>query len=501
MKKRKKKIKVMDFTDKRMPAYDVYVQDLSKDTEFLLFECYRLRNVHVIKDITVQEILQQEFTVIFTFEDIKFVAYVCYMGNWKCEMDFGLLQLDLGRQCAKILPSAILRKNGPPSKMGGIHIICHPDGGGVDTSSIFEERKCLVIYPNDLQLMTRELRYIPCSFNRSLGYIIVEKTCLFTNRASRTAVSVTEDLWHSTSKNWQSFPHCAAVCCIYVKDHSTATGFLLFDRYILTNAHVINGSINNGVLTRKVFVKFMKGGTYSLTLNVKRKVVAYVCNAENWQWERDFALLELDLRDQEAQILPPALLSTYGPPSEMGRIAIIGHPGGGGKKIAEISIIEANLQGTSLRYYTTMTHGSSGSPIIGDNLHLLGMHTGGNELGNGSAIGFGIFMRFILENLLGNLIQQMKKQMQEQILTDDEPLLKFIFEAMKGEHTIGLIAEFIWRMLGEQDVQCVLSTVITNAKTCSGFQNLLTLLCSMGQIDTNKLTILQDYLIEDMEVD
>nr|XP_023656706.1 uncharacterized protein LOC111838202 [Paramormyrops kingsleyae] len=528
MEKSKKKIKVMDFIEKRMKSYDVNPQGLSKYTDFLLHDCYRLRNVHSIKDFTIEGILQQEVSVIFTFEDMKLVAYVCLMGNWKYEKDFALLPLDMRKQCAKILPSAILSKYGPPSKMGGIYSICHPDGGGVDPSSIFEERKCLVIFPNDLQLMNRELRYISCSFNRPLGCIIFEEICRFINRASHSAgvvyfeshgkirrvteynvstYSVLEYLFKERIEMKRESKYTvsvteecrfllgASVCCICVNGLPEGTGFLLFDRYILTNVHVIKSISNEGILKRVVSVMFtiedMKGGTYFLPLNVKQEVVAYVCSEENWQWEMDFALLELDLQDQEPQILPPTLLSTYGPPSEMGGISICGHPGGGGKRIDESSIIEKNylvkdpkyVQGTLLHYHTTMRHGSSGSPIFGDNSHLLGMHTGYLNLINGSVTEFGIPMNFILQNLLLQMIEQNKR----------EPLLKCIREAMKGGHTIVVIAKVIWDMLGRQDVEGVLSAVITTAETCYEFQELSTLLYNMGQTDFKKLMILQRY--------
>nr|XP_023686945.1 uncharacterized protein LOC111853834 [Paramormyrops kingsleyae] len=441
MEKRKKKIKVMDFIEKRMKSYDVYPQGLSKYTGFLLFDSYRLRNVHSIKDFTIEEILQQE---VFTFEDMKLVAYVCLMGNWKYEKDFALLPLDMRKQCAKILPSAILSKYGPPSKMGGIYSICHPDRGGVDPNSIFEERKSLVIFPNDFQLMNRELRYIPCLFTRPLGSIIFEENCRFKNRASYSAgvlryeshgnitrvteynvstlleylykeriemkrerkytVSVTKD-------DWQGFLHHAAVCYIYVKDHSTATGFLLSDRYILTNAHVIKDISNKGILEREVSVMFtfedMKGGTYFLRVNVKPEIPAHRFEG-NWRRGLDFALLELDLQEHEIQILPPAILSTYGPPSKTGGIYIIGHPGGGGKtsELCYITEDPMYLEDRIFRYKTNFTEGSSGSLIFGDHFQLLGMHTGGDKLSDGSATGFGIPMKIILDNLLLQLTEK-----------------------------------------------------------------------------------------------
>nr|XP_023688573.1 uncharacterized protein LOC111854637 [Paramormyrops kingsleyae] len=300
MEKRKKNIKVMDFIEKRMKSYDVNPQGISKYTDFLLFDCYRLRNVHSIKDFTIEGILQQE---VFTFEDMKLVADVCLMGNWKYEKDFALLPLDMRKQCAKILPSAILSKYGPPSKMGGIYSICHPDRGGVDPSSRFINRashSAGILYYESHAKIHRVTEY---NVSTLLEYLYKERIEM--KRESKYTVSVTKE-------DWQGFLHRAAVCNIYVKDHSTATGFLLFDRYILTNAHVIKNIINKGILKRVVSVMFtiedMKGGTYFLSLNVKQKVVAYVCNAKVWQWEMDFALLELDLQEHGVQILQYLLL-------------------------------------------------------------------------------------------------------------------------------------------------------------------------------------------------
>ncbi|XP_048828033.1 uncharacterized protein LOC125705806 isoform X2 [Brienomyrus brachyistius] len=327
----------------------------------------------------------------------------------------------------------------------------------MSSSSILEETKSLATYSNYPQLMNRELRYIPHFFNGPLGSLIFKEICQFINRElisagvlyyvshgkicrvtefngstyslleslfnermemkreSKYTVSVIEERW---------FLLGASVCCICVNGLPVGTGFLLFDRYILTNAHVIKRIINEGNLLQEVSIMFtfddMKGGTYFLPLNVKPEVVVGWFD-DNWQIGMDFVLLELDLQEHEAQILPPALLSTYGPPSGMGDIYIIGHPGGGGKtsELCPITEDPICLEGRIFRYKTNFTEWSSGSPIFGKNFEWLGMHTGGDKVSDGSAIGFGIFRRFIVKNLILLMIQQNK----------GEPLSKF-FDAV-----------------------------------------------------------------------
>ncbi|KAL4640688.1 protein FAM111A-like, partial [Arapaima gigas] len=96
------------------------------------------------------------------------------------------------------------------------------------------------------------------------------------------------------------------------------TGFLLFDRYVLTNGHVI---VNSPPPCSDTPLYMMEFSSSNRKIIMKAQLIGWVYNS--WM---DFALLELSSNTN----LPPSLIQLYGPPSNSGQIKIIGHPGGGG---------------------------------------------------------------------------------------------------------------------------------------------------------------------------
>uniref|UniRef100_A0A3B3RHB9 Protein FAM111A-like n=1 Tax=Paramormyrops kingsleyae TaxID=1676925 RepID=A0A3B3RHB9_9TELE len=253
----------------------------------------------------------------------------------------------------------------------------------------------------------------------------------------RKVEDVVELLREEFGKNIQSFSEIstgkklmnmsASVCYIEVENHMRGTGFLLFDRYILTNAHVIKDITNGTVLGRKVHVTFAFEDLTEESKNlwcVKEEVVAGWYGLDQQERLMDFALLELgDSLGKPDLKLPPTLLREYAPFPGKGGICLIGHPHGGVKKMDSSSIIEVkkranavkrqfgrkgrhiqyinDLKDKELTYNTCFFHGSSGSPIFGENCKLVGLHTGGflYEIAGEqkSVIEFGISMRSILD--------------------------------------------------------------------------------------------------------
>ncbi|XP_043096799.1 serine protease FAM111A-like [Puntigrus tetrazona] len=202
-----------------------------------------------------------------------------------------------------------------------------------------------------------------------------------------------------------------SVCQIRVEGSPRGTGFLLFDRFILTNAHVI-GEFDP--FTRKLSKTFTAVFGYedldakeAKYIPVKEHVAAYYHGKINMDRYLDFALLELKDVDEIADC--PGLLSryTHAPPPNRGGICIVGHPGEGVKKMDPCFIIgKEHLQEAAHKhisenvnfihvmtqqslaekwethdnqfmYNSCFFHGSSGSPVFDENCYLVGVHTGG----------------------------------------------------------------------------------------------------------------------------
>ncbi|KAL1273700.1 hypothetical protein QQF64_026514 [Cirrhinus molitorella] len=202
-----------------------------------------------------------------------------------------------------------------------------------------------------------------------------------------------------------------SVCQIRVDGSARGTGFLLFDRFILTNAHVI-GEFDP--FTRKLSKTFTAVFGYedleakeTRCVSIKKNVAAYYHGKINTDMYLDFALLELKDTDEITDYT--GLLSRYihGLPRNSGGICIVGHPGEGVKKMDPCFIIEKEhlqeaadkhlsdnahlihvmkqqslaekweMHDNQIIYNTCFFHGSSGSPVFDKDCYLIGMHTGG----------------------------------------------------------------------------------------------------------------------------
>ncbi|XP_057184328.1 serine protease FAM111A-like isoform X2 [Triplophysa rosa] len=204
----------------------------------------------------------------------------------------------------------------------------------------------------------------------------------------------------------------SSVCQIRTEGCVRGTGFLLFDRFILTNAHVIEDFDR---VTRKLFKTFTAvfgfedlGQAGIKSIAVKEHAVACYRGDDEMMRHLDFALLELDVTDHEALDCPELLTHySYGRPPNRGGVCIVGHPDGGVKRMDLCFIISREDQpdavnkhvSQNINYYHVITqeslaqkwkthdnqimydtcffHGSSGSPVFDESCHLIGVHTGG----------------------------------------------------------------------------------------------------------------------------
>ncbi len=200
-----------------------------------------------------------------------------------------------------------------------------------------------------------------------------------------------------------------SVCQIRVEGSARGTGFLLFGRFVLTNAHVVRDFIESS--DKLSSTKYLEAAFDFERLDSKVKLVpvnkrlgayCFITDANNSRL--DFALLELD--DVDEITGRPGLLSRYvRDPPNRGGICIVGHPDGGIKKADPCFIVE-NLQEAEykhvseninfiqmitkrsledkwavyenqINYNSCFFHGSSGSPVFNEDCYLIGVHTGG----------------------------------------------------------------------------------------------------------------------------
>lgn len=241
------------------------------------------------------------------------------------------------------------------------------------------------------------------------------------------------------------------VCQIRVEGSARGTGFLLFDRFILTNAHVIGEFQPFSMKLSKTFTAVF--GYEDLEANetkcvpIKEQLVAYYYGKDNMNRYLDFALLELKATDEIAN--GPGLLSRYipGPHPNRGQICIVGHPGEGVKKMDPSFIIERdNLleaadkhisenvnfihvmtqqslaekwenHDNQIHYDSCFFHGSSGSPVFDEHCYLIGVHTGGYAYkGAKDQIRSVVEYAYSMQPILESIITQAKKSERSDIL-------------------------------------------------------------------------------------
>ncbi|KAM8746627.1 serine protease FAM111A-like [Acanthopagrus schlegelii] len=209
-----------------------------------------------------------------------------------------------------------------------------------------------------------------------------------------------------------------SVCKVIVED-VTGSGFVLFDNFVLTDAHLFEGRVEAETLKKgvKVFALFNYDDPEPYTNYSCFEVAsAYICLKKDGL---DYAVLQLNTEGQRVSnhLIPPGLLKDVGPMPQNGEACLIGHPRGEIKKMDPTCIIEKEKRGQAVydnvhpyrdspfilhsishhireqgienimtggkvaelgsTYKTFMYHGSSGSPVFDAQCKVFGLHTGG----------------------------------------------------------------------------------------------------------------------------
>ncbi|XP_062414212.1 serine protease FAM111A-like isoform X2 [Pungitius pungitius] len=246
-----------------------------------------------------------------------------------------------------------------------------------------------------------------------------------------------------------------SVCQVRINDRAEGSGFLLFDKFVLTNGHVANSFYNENTqqLSQGVTVHFSFESLAEMAPGAAVEEVVGFEYCKSGQM-RDWALMRI----RTDQNLPDGLLTRLGDLPKRGGICIIGHPDGGVKMIDPCFIIpnenhqqvvekheRKNPQGVwplnrdykngeniqlitslffkdvkndktysqALHYDTCFYFGSSGSPVFDMDCNVVAMHRGGYTYRNAknemhSVVEYGCPLYAVIDHIIVHMVEKGK---------------------------------------------------------------------------------------------
>ncbi|XP_077962114.1 serine protease FAM111A isoform X2 [Gasterosteus aculeatus] len=252
-----------------------------------------------------------------------------------------------------------------------------------------------------------------------------------------------------------------SVCKVIVEGKVVGTGFVLFDNFILTNAHLFIDCIIKGKLREDVYFTFNyvepePHAKYQYFKLADRDI----CYNND---DLDYAIVQIEPYATPDQLeVPPGLLKKFGQKPANGHGCILGHPGGALKKMDPICIIEKENREQAVissignhrddrfvvhaiknglkkdpfadvvTYNTFMYHGASGSPVFDVCGRVFGLHTSGFHYGfNNSKHSLIEFAQPLL-NIFKDFVSKL-----------DEEKLKRVEEETRGNHYLEELIESV----------------------------------------------------------
>lgn len=195
------------------------------------------------------------------------------------------------------------------------------------------------------------------------------------------------------------------------------TGWLLTDRLLMTNHHVIQFRKRGETVATDIDLR-LQGEHATVKFDYDTAddegVDFEVEKLEAWDKDLDFAVLRLKTSVPRAPLQLQKVPVVFSPGMYV-PVNIIQHPSGHPKRVALRNNLLTGADPTSIRYFTDTLQGSSGSPVLDDSWQVVALHRGSDTV-NGisfqgrdtAVVNLGTQITAILEhlNLHANALRQ-----------------------------------------------------------------------------------------------